>query len=76
MGKFLFLREVPFIQEILNRLKKEQPNIFPQVLMIDGNGFLHMRGCGQACHLGVVSGIPCLGVAKKLLYADGITDQV
>jgi len=72
---FLGFREVPFIVDMLDKLKKEIPEIFPQLLMIDGNGILHMRGCGQACHLGVSTGIPCLGVAKKLLYADGITEE-
>jgi len=72
---FLAFREVPFIMDILQRLQKEQPKYMPQLLMIDGNGILHMRGVGQACHLGILCGIPSLGVAKKLLYADNISDD-
>jgi len=72
---YLAFREVPHILKVLEKIKEHVPQYTPQLLMIDGNGFLHMRGFGQACHLGVLCGIPCLGVAKKLLYADGITDQ-
>jgi len=72
---FLAFREVPSLLHILNKLKIENPDIFPQVLMVDGNGLLHMRDCGQACHLGVLADIPCIGVAKHLLWCDGITQQ-
>ena len=34
--------------------------------MVDGNGLLHPRECGIACHIGVVTGLPTLGVAKNL----------
>lgn len=29
-------------------------------------------GFGVACHLGVLTGLPCVGVAKKLLQVDGL----
>jgi deoxyinosine 3'endonuclease (endonuclease V) len=31
----------------LERLKKEHPEYMPQLLMVDGNGILHMRSFGQ-----------------------------
>ncbi|XP_038228253.1 endonuclease V isoform X3 [Dermochelys coriacea] len=43
-----------------------------EVLLVDGNGVLHHRGFGVACHLGVLTGLPCIGVAKNLLQIDGL----
>ncbi|KFZ67184.1 Endonuclease V, partial [Podiceps cristatus] len=42
------------------------------VLLVDGNGLLHPRGFGVACHLGVLTDLPCVGVAKNLLQVDGL----
>ncbi|XP_072207777.1 endonuclease V [Excalfactoria chinensis] len=69
---FLAFREVPFLVEAVQRLQQEQPGLRPQVLLVDGNGLLHQRGFGVACHLGVLTDLPCVGVAKNLLYVDGL----
>lgn len=37
------------------------------VLMCDGNGTLHPRLCGLACHLGLLFGLPAFGVGKTYL---------
>ncbi|KAM5307775.1 endonuclease V isoform 4-T4 [Glossophaga mutica] len=46
-----------------------------EVLLVDGNGRLHPRGFGVACHLGVLTDLPCVGVAKKLLQVDGLEND-
>ncbi|XP_013361471.1 PREDICTED: endonuclease V isoform X2 [Chinchilla lanigera] len=46
-----------------------------EVLLVDGNGVLHHQGFGVACHLGVLTGLPCIGVAKKLLQVDGLENN-
>ncbi|XP_048179420.1 endonuclease V isoform X4 [Corvus hawaiiensis] len=69
---FLAFREVPFLVEAVQRLQQEEPQLQPQVLLVDGNGLLHPRGFGTACHLGVLTDLPCIGVAKNLLQVDGL----
>ncbi|KAM6164697.1 endonuclease V [Rhynchocyon petersi] len=69
---FLAFREVPFLLDAVQRLQDREPGLVPQVLLVDGNGVLHHRGFGVACHLGVLTGLPCIGVAKKLLQVDGL----
>ncbi|CAL8333506.1 unnamed protein product [Lota lota] len=74
---FLAFRETPFLLDALRRLERNQPQLLPQVVLVDGNGLFHYRGksgeFGLACHLGVLSGIPCVGVAKNLLQVHGVT---
>ncbi|XP_058634234.1 endonuclease V-like isoform X3 [Onychostoma macrolepis] len=43
-----------------------------KVLFVDGNGLFHYREFGLACHLGVLSDLPCVGVAKNLLHVEGV----
>ncbi|XP_053939416.1 endonuclease V isoform X1 [Cuculus canorus] len=69
---FLAFREVPFLVEAVQRLQQKEPRLKPQVLLVDGNGLLHHRGFGVACHLGVLTDLPCIGVAKNLLQVDGL----
>ncbi|KAI8088810.1 endonuclease V [Halteromyces radiatus] len=67
---FLAFREVEPLQTLLNRLKTNQPSFYPQILLVDGNGRLHPRKCGIACHLGVVADIPTIGVGKNFLVIE------
>lgn len=46
-----------------------------QVLLVDGFGQLHQRGCGSASHLGVVCGLPTVGVGKTLVALDGLSER-
>ncbi|KAI7871580.1 endonuclease V [Spinellus fusiger] len=57
---FLAFREIDSLVQLLTQLKQEAPHFLPQLLMVDGNGRLHPRKCGIACHLGVISDIPTL----------------
>jgi deoxyribonuclease V len=59
---YLSFRELP---EVLNALG--QLDIRPDLLLCDAQGLAHPRRFGLACHLGVVSGLPSIGVAKSRL---------
>jgi endonuclease V len=72
---FLAFREMPSYLKLFNQLKKDKPNFVPDVLLLDGFGILHHRGCGIASHLGVVLNIPTIGVAKTILLFDGLDEK-
>ncbi|GGP40695.1 endonuclease V [Saccharothrix coeruleofusca] len=57
-GLFAF-RELPPLLRALERL-----DVTPDLLVCDGQGLAHPRRFGLACHLGVVTGLPSVGVAK------------
>ncbi len=61
----LSFREVPAILEALKRLKTA-----PDLLLCDGQGIAHPRRLGVACHLGLLSDIPAIGVAKSRLVGS------
>jgi deoxyribonuclease V len=58
----LSFREIPAILAAL-----EQLDPLPDLLLCDGQGRAHPRRFGIACHLGVVTDIPSIGVAKSRL---------
>ncbi len=65
----LSFRELPAILEALGRLA-----IPPDLLLCDGQGLAHPRRFGLACHLGVLTDIPAIGVGKTRLI--GVHDEV
>jgi deoxyinosine 3'endonuclease (endonuclease V) len=72
ISTFLAFREVPFLVDLVQELRVNSPNLVPQAILVDGNGFLHPRGFGLACHLGVLTGLPTIGIGKTLLFVDGV----
>ncbi|XP_072263427.1 endonuclease V isoform X2 [Pyxicephalus adspersus] len=72
---FLAFREVPSLVEAVKILEEKRPDLMPQVLLVDGNGILHHRGFGVACHLGILTNLPTVGVAKNLLLVDGLENN-
>jgi deoxyribonuclease V len=60
-GLFAF-RELPALVEALERL-----TVTPDLLVCDGQGIAHPRRFGLACHVGVLTGLPTIGVAKTPL---------
>lgn len=69
---FLAFREAPILLKLLEKMKKDAHPFYPQLLMVDGNGLLHPRGFGLACHLGVLSDLPTIGVGKNLHHVEGL----
>lgn len=59
----LAFREAPAIIMTAKQLQTK-----PDLLMVDGQGIAHPRGCGIASHVGVILDMPSIGVAKKRLY--------
>ena len=59
---YLSFRECPALLEALSKIKQQ-----PDLLLCDGQGIAHPRRMGIACHLGLLTGIPSIGVAKSRL---------
>jgi len=58
----LSFREIPALLDAFERLGR-----WPDLVLCDGQGVAHPRRFGLACHLGVLTGLPCIGVAKSRL---------
>ena len=58
----LSFRELPALLDALALLKTA-----PDLALIDGQGIAHPRRLGIAAHFGVVTDLPSIGVAKKVL---------
>lgn len=63
----LSFRELPALLAALELLPEA-----PDLAFVDGHGIAHPRRLGIAAHFGVATGLPSIGVAKKILFGDGI----
>ncbi len=61
----LSFREIPVILAAMEKLAD-----LPDLLLCDGQGIAHPRRFGLAAHLGVLTDIPSIGVAKKRLVGS------
>lgn len=61
----LSFREIPALLDALAML--EDP---PDLVLCDGQGIAHPRRFGLACHLGVLTDLPTIGVAKSRLVGE------
>ena len=62
---YLSFREVPSILAALTKIEH-----LPDLILCDGQGYAHPRRFGLACHLGIITEIPTIGVAKTRLLGD------
>lgn len=61
----LSFRELPAVLAALESVER-----LPDVLLCDGQGRAHPRRLGIASHLGVITGLPTIGVAKSRLVGE------
>ena len=64
----LSFRELPALLQALERLPHA-----PDLAFVDGHGIAHPRRLGIAAHFGVATGLPTIGVAKKVLVGTSAT---
>lgn len=58
----LSFRETPAAIKALEKL-----TVTPDVILCDGQGLAHPRKFGIACHIGLITQVPTLGVGKSVL---------
>lgn len=67
----LSFRELPAVLGALSQL-----NVLPDLFLCDGQGYAHPRRFGIACHLGLLTDTPSIGVAKSRLIGKFAEPEV
>jgi len=76
VSSYLAFREIEPYVNLVNKQTTIRPDITPAVILVDGNGLLHVRRAGIACFVGVKTGIPTIGVGKNFYHHDGLTKGI
>lgn len=73
---YLTFRELPVLLKLVRAARRE--GLAADVLLVDGSGVLHPRRAGIATALGVLTGIPTIGVTKHHLCGkvESVRDDV
>lgn len=69
---YLSFREAPVLEAAVKKISKFD------VLMVNGHGVAHPRGCGLASHVGLELGVATIGVARRRLIGrvgDALNDK-
>lgn len=72
---FLGHKEANIMTPFIKKIHQKFPNKIPQIILVDGNGILHSRRFGSACHIHKILNIPTIGVGKNLLHVENITPK-
>ena len=68
---YLAFREIEPLAALIDKQRRERPDVTPAAVLVDGNGIFHPRRAGLACFVGVRTGLPTIGVAKTPFRAGG-----
>jgi len=66
----LMFREAPAYISAIKKL-----GVKPDIIVVDGHGLSHPRALGIATHIGLVLGVPSIGVAKKKLFGEIVVED-
>jgi endonuclease V len=73
---YLASRYLKYYQNMLETLKKEKSQLFPQLLFVRDAGILHQNRCGMASHIGILCDVPTIGVQERLLLGPNLSKSM